>query len=52
MAYPDVDRLVSGQPAQSASEKAEMLKEVDGVILRPKCRVPLTYLRIRLIAWK
>jgi hypothetical protein len=46
MAYPDVDQLVSGQPAQLASEKAEMLKVVDGVILRPKCRVPLIYWRI------
>jgi len=52
MAYLDVDQLESGQPAHSASEKTKIVKVVDGVILRPKCRVPLIYRRILLTAWK
>jgi len=48
--YPNVDQLVAGQPAQSASEKVEMLILHDELMLRQKRRVPLTYLRIILTA--
>jgi hypothetical protein len=40
---PEVDHRVSGQPAQSSSEYAVILKDEDFVILRPKDIVPLRY---------
>jgi hypothetical protein len=46
-ANPPVERLSSGHPAQSASEKALTSTELDFLILIPKPIVPCTYLSIR-----
>jgi hypothetical protein len=50
--YPEVDRLVSGHPAQSASEYATISKFADLWIIRPCFVVPLIYRNILFSSWK
>jgi hypothetical protein len=47
MQYPDVERLVSGHPAQSASEFAFSSVEGDAEMNRPSWMVPRKYCSMR-----
>ena len=52
MKKPEVERLMSGQPAQSAFEYAVIVGDVAVRSCSPRWSVPLMYLRIRLsIVW-